>query len=130
MFWYGLPAIVNKGREATYQSLTQFIQQLDVVDPATINCATHPAAPPRNAVISAQYMVLLDDHFLGLRQDGSVQQHSQIASALRQMADQYQAQYATTKIAKKAKVAATLAGWLGEEDFPAALNLMHTRNYL
>ena len=75
-------------------------------------------------------MVLLDDHFLGLRQDGSVQQHSQIASALRQMADQYQAQYATTKIAKKAKVAATLAGWLGEDDFPAALNLMHTRNYL
>ena len=44
------------------------------------------------------------------------------------MANKQQAQYDATKIAKEAKTTTAVAGWLGEDDFPAVLNLTHTRN--
>ena len=67
------PAIVNEGKEAAYLSLIQFMQQLAVEYPATINYATRSAAPPQNAILSARYMSRLDGHFLGLRQDAAAQ---------------------------------------------------------
>ena len=60
------PVIVNEGWEVTYLSLTEFMQELAVGDPDTINCATRPADPLRNPPILAQYMAVLEDHFLGI----------------------------------------------------------------
>ena len=82
------PATVNEAREATYLSLTQFMQQLAVRDPAMINCANRPAAPPRNTVLSYRYLSALENHFAGLQQDAAAQQHSQISGALGRMADE------------------------------------------
>ena len=50
-------------------------------------------------------------------------QHNQIAGALGLMAAQQQAQYSETKLAKETKAASTVESWLGEDDFPALLNL-------
>ena len=44
------------------------------------------------------------------------------------MADRQQTQYDATKITKEVKATATVAGWLGEDDPPAVLNLTHTHN--
>ena len=120
------PVIVSKGKEDNYLALIQFIQQLAVRDPTTINCATCPAAPPRKAVLLARYMSELVGPFPGLRQDTAAQQHIQIYGTLGRMVDQQQAQYDATKMAKESKSRTTVAGWLGEDDLPAVLNLMHT----
>ena len=80
------PMIMNEGRDATYLALTKFIQQLAVGDPTTINCSNRPAAPPLNAVLLAQYMSDLEDHFPGLRQDTD-QQNIQIAGVIGRMVD-------------------------------------------
>jgi hypothetical protein len=122
------PAIVAEGKEVAYKSLIQFMQQLAVGNPSTINCATRPAAPPRSAVLMLRYMKALEAHFPGLRQDAVAQQHSQIAGAIGRMVDQQQAHYDANKLAKEEKVTTTVAGWLGEDDFPAVLNLTNTRN--
>ena len=40
----------------------------------------------------------------------------------------HQAQYDATKIAKEAKAATTVAGWIIEDDFPVVLNITHISN--
>ena len=122
------PAIVAEGNEATYTSLTQFMQQLSVGIPSSINVTTRPAAATRSAVLSAHYMDTLGRLFPQLRPDATAMQHNQIAGALGLMAAQQQAQYSETKLAKETKAASTVESWLGEDDFPALLNLTNTRN--
>ena len=121
-------AIVTEGKEEAYKSLIQFMQQLTVGNLSSINLPSRPAAPPRNASLSSKYMKALEAHFPGLRQDAAAQQQSQIAGALGLMASQQQAQYEANKIAKEAKATTTVAGWLGDDDFPALLNITNTRN--
>ena len=121
-------AIVTEGKEAAYKSLIQFMQQLAVGNPSSVNFPSRPAAPPRNTILSSKYMKALEAHFPGLRQDAAAQQHSQIAGALGLMASQQQAQYDANRIAKEAKATTTVAGWLGDDDFPALLNITNTRN--
>ena len=80
-------AIVNEGREVACLSLTQSMQKLSVGYPDTMYCATCPASPLWNTILSARYMSALEDHFPGLQQGAAAQQHNQIAGALGQMAD-------------------------------------------
>ena len=103
------------------------MQQLTAGYPTTINCATRHTAPPQNALFSPRYMSALEGHFLGIWKYTTVQQHSQIAGASGQMADQ-QAKYNATKIAMEANTTATMEGWHEEDNLPAVLNLMHTCN--
>ena len=122
------PAIVAEGKVEAYKSLIQFMQQLAVGVPSTINFGTRPAAPPRNPALASRYMTALEVHFPELRQDAAAQQQSQIAGALGLMAVQQQGQYDKVTAAREAKATTTVESWLGEDDFPALLNLTNTRN--
>ena len=85
-------------------------------------------ASPRNAILLEKFMSAIKEHFPGIWQYAAAQQHIQINGALGRMADQQQSQYDATKIAKEAKAIMTLAGWIGEDNFPAVLKLMYTQN--